>query len=193
MGVFATLLRVIGQVADDAANVLTELPVKMGAVAEDDAYSVTAVADADKVHLTTDLKRRLRALVGREAYNASWIDSADVAADANYPSDGGWDMNVFEHLTLTGKVVCGADNSSVLTIQVSNDEDATPANRDWQTIFVYDNNLDTNVNQIATGAGGTSQIALSLNGLGFRYVRAHYDTTIGTTNKDTVVLKARSS
>lgn len=288
MGIVATLLRTIGQVADDAANVVTELPIKVGAVADDvvaavadgdkvhlvtdllrklrvnaeggvadDAANVTTnfpvkvgavavtskpsavtandvvhlttteyrelrtvaggytlddaaadalaplklgaiadailstVSDGDMAHLVTDLYRRLRVAISRDYLEASWADLSNVAADAYYPSEDGFVLAAYDSVSLTGKVICGADNTSVLTIEATNDEDATPANRDWQTLYVYSNTLDTNINSIATGAGATSQIALSMNGLNFRYVRAKYDITRATTNNDTVILKAR--
>lgn len=185
------ICNVLGNVADgalaDASN-----PVKVGAVAEADAYGATAIHDTDLAQLTTDLKRRLRAITAGEFYETSWVDSADVSADAYYPAEAGFAVDCFHNLTITGLVTCGADNSSILTIQVTNDEDATPASRDWQTIFVKDNIIDENVNQIATAGGATSNICLSLNGLGFRYVRVYYNITVGTTNKDTLHLKVRA-
>jgi hypothetical protein len=173
-----------GSAADSLA------PVKIGAVAETTPAG-TGIADGDMVHHITDLYRRLRTVIARETLNASWVDSDSVEADAYYPSEGGLDLAAFETVTLTGKVICGADNTSVLTLQVTNDEDATPVNRDWITIYYYRNDTDANEASIATGAGATSTFAISLNGLDFRYVRAYYNTTIGTTNKDTVIIKGR--
>lgn len=188
MGALATLLRVIGQVADDAANVATELPLKIGAVADD---VVAAVADGDKVHLVTDLYRRLRAVVVPQVLTASWVDSSAVGADAYYPAEAGLDTDIYSTITLTGKVITGADNTSILTIEVTNDDDATPGNRDWKAIYVYDNAADSNVPSLTSAVGTTTTFAWSLNGLGFKYVRAKYDITKGTTNNDTVIIKAQ--
>jgi hypothetical protein len=178
---------VTGAIRDDAAA-NTSAPVKVGGVAD---AAVSAVADGDAVHFVTDLYRRQLVSSVTPFNNVNWVDSDQVAADAYYPSEGGLDLDIYRNVTVTGKVICGADNSSILTVQVTNDEDATPANRDWQTIYVYSNIGDANIASIATVAGATSQICLSLNGLGFRYVRILYNITVATTNKDTVILKAR--
>jgi hypothetical protein len=192
MCLWSSVIRTIGQVADDAANVAAELPLKLGAVAGTSPTAGTPVTAADKVHLLTDLLRRLRVAIAREYYEWSWVDSATVAADAYYPAEAGWTVEAFETLTLTGKIITGADNTSILTIEVSNDEDATPGNRDWKAIYWYDNAADGNINQLASLAGVTTTFAWSLNGLGFRYVRVKYDITRGTTNTDTVIIKARA-
>jgi hypothetical protein len=173
-----------GAVADSAN------PVKIGAVAET-TVAGTGVANADIVHLVTDLYRRLRVVQVPQVLTVSWADLSNVSADAYYPSEGGLDTDVYGTITLTGKVICGADNTSVLTIEVTNDEDATPGNRDWQAIYVYSNLTDDVLNQVATLAGATSQIAISLNDLGFKYVRAKYDITRPAANNDTVILKAQ--
>jgi len=176
-----------GMIADGAAATGFADPVQVGGVAD---VVLTAVDDGDVAHLVTDLYRRLR-ITYTEPALASWIDSAAVAADAYYPAEAGLDVDIYHNVTLTGKVITGADNTSVLTIEATNDEDATPANRDWVTIYVYDNKNDTNINQLASGVGVTTTFAWSLNGLGFKYVRANYNITRPAANNDTVIIKAR--
>jgi hypothetical protein len=241
MGAFATLLRVIGLVADDAANVATELPVKAGAVAVAVANPATVTA-ADKVHLTTDLTRRLRVLVEGDVADAgvataampiktggvaettpagtgvadadavhfttdllrrqrvakavehalgNWADLTNIGADGYYPSEGGLDLAAYSDVSITGKVICTASNSSALSFQATNDEDATPANRDWITLYVYRSDTNTVINTIATIAGATTTFAIALDKLDFKYFRVFNDMTVGGNPDSTLILKAR--
>lgn len=191
MGLGATLLRTIGQVADAAANVLTELPVKMGAVAES-VPAGTGIADGDKVHLITDLKRRLR--IATEYVEPSWSDAGSIGTDAYYPSEAGFAMEHYHGLTITGKIILGANWSSVLTVEVTNDEDATPGSRDWKTVY-FDNiaAATERVASLAISTAATEVIALRLPA-GYKYIRILHDLTAGgeVTASCTVILKARA-
>jgi hypothetical protein len=122
------MIRAIGQVADDAANVATELPLKVGAVAND---AVSEVADGDKVHLVTDLYRRLRVFAeGAAADNAAIVGNpipigGKVTTAAPSASDG--DV-LFLSLTTGGALrTSGSTTPAIATAALAAEDEGTEA------------------------------------------------------------------
>lgn len=195
-----------GGVADDAVDDGTN-PVKVGAVAD---AVLAVVADGDRVQLVTDLYRRLQAVIAGydsgantnrtyevsplnlQVLEESLVDATNVAVGTpNYPSDDGLVMMGYKDFSITGKFICGADNTVTVTVLGTNDEDATPANRDWIQLFAY--RVDTNavVNSIVCGVSTTVTFAWDFDNCNYRYVRVHLAITNAGALSNTIILKIR--
>jgi hypothetical protein len=194
---------VADDVADDGSN-----PVKMGAVAD---AVLSAVTDADRVQLITDLYRRLWVVIAGydsgsnanrvfevsplnlQVLEESLLDTTNhaVSAGISYPSDDGLVMMGYRDFSITGKFICGADNTVTLTIEGTNDEDATPANRDWIVLYAYRTDTNTVINSIACAASSTATFGWDFDNLNYRYVRARLVITNTGALSNTIILKIR--
>lgn len=113
------------------------------------------------------------------------LDGTDVAAATNYyPSTLGGSMAGFSDYSLTG-ILTDADNTLTLTLEVSNDEDASAAN--WAPAYFYDDAADVNVMEKKI-TNGSVLLALSLNSNKFKLYR--WKLVIGGAT-NTIVLKGR--
>ena len=196
-----------GGVADDAADDGSN-PVKIGGV----AYSVLAAATSgDRVQAAFDLYRRLWVVIAGydsgsnanrtfevaplnlQVLEESLLDAVNVAVGTlNYPSDDGLVMMGYKDLSLTGKFICGAgDNAVTMIVQGTNDEDPTPANRDWITLYSYRTDTNAVVNSIACAAGNTATFAWDFDEINYRYVRVNIVTANTGALSNTEIVKIR--
>ena len=109
-----------------------------------------------------------------------------AAATTNYPSDSGLTIDGYKAFSISGALI-DADGTIDLRVYVTNDEDATPANRDW--IQIYGNSLDTNttINEI-TVTNASLYYAWAFEDVNFKYLRVQIENS-GATN--TIRIKAR--
>jgi hypothetical protein len=123
----------------------------------------------------------------------SLVDAVNHAASAgiNYPSDDGLVMMGYKDFSITGKFICGADNTVAMTVWGTNDEDATPANRDWIQIYGYRSDTNAVVNSIANAASTTTTFGLDFDNCNYRYVRVNLVIVNGGVLSNTIVIKIR--
>lgn len=196
-----------GGVADDAADDGSN-PVKMGAVAD---AVLTTVADGDRAQLVTDLYRRLWTVIAGydsgsnanrtfeiaplnlQVLEESLVDSANHAASAgiSYPSDDGLVMMGYKDFSITGKFIAGADNTVTMTVEGTNDEDATPANRDWIVLYAYRTDTNAVVNSVAVAASATATFGWDFDNCNYRYIRVRLVIVNGGVLSNTVIIKIR--
>jgi hypothetical protein len=128
-----------------------------------------------------------QAPLNKQAYVESSVDTTNVAAGTNYyPSSDGQLMFGYKDLSLTGKFI-DADGTITMTIEVTNDDDATPANRDWIQIYGYDVKNNTTTNSW-TVTDDTLTFAVDFDNLNFKYYRVVMVNN-GATN--TAIIKQR--
>jgi hypothetical protein len=172
-------------VADGGIN-----PLKMGAIAD---AVLSALADGQTAHLVTDLFRRLWVTVYGQVLDTSLVDTVDHAASAgiSYPSDGGMEMDGYKDLSFTGKFICGADNTVAFTVEGTNDEDATPANRDWIVLYAYRTDTNAVVNSISNAASTTTTFGWDFDNCNYKYMRIRLVIVNGGVLSNTIIVKAR--
>jgi hypothetical protein len=196
-----------GGVADDAADDGTN-PIKIGAVAD---AVLAAAADGDRVQLVTDLYRRLWVVIAGydsgsnanrtfeiaplnlQVLEESLLDTTNhaVSAGISYPSDDGLVMMGYKDFSITGKFIAGADNTVTMTVEGTNDEDATPANRDWIVLYAYRTDTNTVVNSVAVAASATATFGWDFDNCNYRYIRVRLVIVNGGVLSNTVIIKIR--
>lgn len=93
-------------------------------------------------------------------------------------------MDQYKHLSLTGKFI-DADNKIVMTIEATNDEDQTNADR----VQVYAKNWNTGFEENQrVASNGTLTFALSLEHFNFQYFRIK---VVNLDNTNTCIIKYR--
>lgn len=114
------------------------------------------------------------------------VDTTNVAVDTHYyPSPTGALMDGRRDLSLSGKLI-DANGTLTLTVEMTNDEDAT--NADWIQVYGRDDKNDDNVNEI-TVTNGTVTFALSFNNANFKRYRS---ALVASGNTNTVIIKGRN-
>ena len=196
-----------GGVADDTADDGSN-PIKTGGVAD---AVLSVVTDGDRVQFVTDLYRRLWVVIAGydsgsnanrtfevsplnlQVLEESLVDTTNhaVSAGIQYPSADGLVMMGYKDFSITGKFICGADNTITLTIQGTNDEDATPASRDWITLYAYRTDTNTVVNSIANPVSTTTTFAWDFDNCNYRYIRINLVITNVGALSNTIILKIR--
>lgn len=148
----------------------------------------------DKAHTASTNSTRTEEVdpLNLQAVNYNLVDTTNVAAATNYyPSSDGIEMAGARQLSITGKFI-DADGTMTLSLEVSNDEDATPANRDWIAASLLATDLKTGV-QVITAAltvtNGTLTFGLLYKDLNVKYARIVM-VNDGATN--TAIIKARA-
>ena len=117
--------------------------------------------------------------------NSVDVDTTNVTAGTHYyPSSTGGTMDGYKGSSLTGKLL-DLDDTLTLTLQVSNDEDAT--NADWNDVYFYDDNAGSNTNSKSCSSS-TTLLSLSMNNNFFR--RYRWKLVVSTAT-NTVILKER--
>jgi len=107
-------------------------------------------------------------------------DAVDIAAGTHYyPSESGGTMDGYKHYNANGNYI-DPDGTITVTFEVTNDDDTTPGNRVWSSIYWYDAILDSNVNTY-TATNGTITFDMSIDFLNKRYYR-HKVVNNGATN-----------
>jgi hypothetical protein len=162
----------------DASFLATDLSYRLLILGSDKSYS--AAANAFRFYEIDGIPNQV--------YEDSLADTTNVGAAAvNYPSDDGLLMYGCRDFSLTGKLI---DADATLTIKVfaTNDEDPTPASRDFVQLYGYRSDTNTIVNSISCPST-TVTFAWDFDNLNYKYVRVNFDPGGGATN--TVILKAR--
>jgi hypothetical protein len=184
-----------GAVADTS-----ELPNVVGASVQD-----AALAAGDTAYVTADSALYLcivdtvgsalwvSLLTGGRVLETPLVDTTDHATSAgiSYPDDSGLEMEGYRDLSFTGKFICGANNTISFTVEGTNDEDATPANRDWISIYAYRSDANTVVNSIACGSAATVTFGWDFDNCNYKYVRVRLVITNTGVLSNTVVIIAR--
>lgn len=112
-------------------------------------------------------------------------DGTNLAAGTNYyPASTGASMDGYKGLSFTGKLI-DADSTVTVTIEATNDEDAT--NADWIQVYFTDVKNDTTVNSISV-SDGTTTFAIKLTDFNYSLFRVKVVTTDAT---NTVIIKQR--
>lgn len=117
----------------------------------------------------------------------SLVDTTNVTVQTFYPSSDGMQMLGYADLSLTGKLIQGDAVETKLTVWATNDEDSTPANRDWVYLYGYNWGTNTTVTGVTANAS-TTTFAWQFSNLNFKYVRCQVDPGDAT---NTVIIKAR--
>ena len=119
----------------------------------------------------------------------SIVDTTNVATGTYYPSADGSALGRYNNLMLTGKLIDGAAETTTMTVELTNDEDSTTANRDWVQIYGYDAKNNTTVNsQAATNE--TTTFAWNFNKINAKYVRYKIVSSAAT---NTVIIKQKKT
>lgn len=145
----------------------------------------------DKAHTAATNSDRVEEVdpLNLQDVDISFFDTTNLGAGPTYaPSSDGYPLSGAKHLSLTGKGVEADAEDNTFTVWVTNDEDVTPANRDWIQIYGYDAKNDADVNSVVFNAA-TVTYALSFDVLNFKYVRVQFVGGASATN--TVICKGR--
>lgn len=123
----------------------------------------------------------------------SLLDTTNLAVGAAYyyPADAGLAGENYKDYSITGKMICGADNTLSIEVQGTNDEDATPANRDWKVCYGYDTGNNAVVNVFNCAASTTVVFAFDLDNWNYKYFRVHVTVTNAGVLSNTVIIKLR--
>jgi len=114
----------------------------------------------------------------------SIADTTNVATGTYYPAVTGMPVGIYKNLSVTGKLIDGAAETTTLTIEATNDEDT---GGDWVQINMYDVKNDAIVNSIAA-TNQTMTYALMFDSFNFLHVRFLITATAAT---NTVIIKLR--
>lgn len=127
--------------------------------------------------------------LNQQVLEESWADTTNVGAGPTYyPSADGAAMIGYNDISFTGKFIEADAENNTLTIEGTNDEDATSTNRDWITLYGYRPDTDTIVASIGCNAT-TTTYAWDFDNCNYKYVRAKFVGGASATN--TVIIKAR--
>jgi len=156
--------------------------------ASGDAYEVGINNQKKGYDSSLDLlKTNVQNQVYARNVTESIVDTTDVAAADNYyPSASGSTMYGYRSLSATGKFI-DADGTVTMTMEGTNDEDATAANRDWISVYGYDAKNDSTVNTF-TVTNGTVTFAWDFDNFNYKYYR-YKVVNNGATN--TFIIKQR--
>lgn len=118
---------------------------------------------------------------------ASIVDTTNVATGTYYPAATGLAFGAYKNLSITGKLIDGAGETTTLTWEVSNDEDTAAA--DWVGVYGYDAVTDTTINSVAA-TDATTLFAIDFDNFNYRNIRFKITATAAT---NTVIVKIRRS
>jgi len=114
-----------------------------------------------------------------------FIDTTNVLAATNYyPSATGMSIDTFKNQSITGAMI-DADGTMTLTVEATNDDDTTNANR--VQIYMFDDKANAKANSRAV-TSGTLTLALSFVDFNYQFFRIKMVNN-GATN--TFILKGR--
>lgn len=156
-----------------------------------DTYEVGVNAQQKAYDSTLDITKTIeQSPLSAKYVLDSLIDTTNVAAGTNYyPSTTGMAMDGFSALSFSGKFI-DADNTTTMTIEATNDEDAATA--DWQEVTKCFNDDNSG---IATSAGATIQASSStklftISRTAFNYSLFRIKIVTGDAT-NTIIVKAR--
>jgi len=115
----------------------------------------------------------------------SVFDGINVPTGTLFPNASGIALGEYHHISLTGSLIDGVGETTVLTVEATNDENPTTAN--WVTIYGYDSRVHLWVN-LQTITNGTLVFAWDFDYVNYKYARLRIVTTAAT---NTVIIKAR--
>jgi len=103
-------------------------------------------------------------------------ESTNLTAATHYfPSEDGFTPDPHNDYSYTGELEeADVGETITMTLEITNDADTTPSNRTWGTAYFYDDENDTNINEIkvtGTGAADVKEFFVSLNKLNNHKVR----------------------
>jgi hypothetical protein len=125
--------------------------------------------------------------INYQCVEESLVDAINTAgATIYYPSSLGATMLGYRNLSLSGKLI-DADATLPMTLEVTNDEDAT--NADWIQVYGYDAKNNSLVNSISA-VSGTTTFEWDFDNLNVRFWRVKVVPTDAT---NTMIIKARRS
>jgi len=135
---------------------------------------------------TTDTTKTVNQSPDRASYvQDSLLDTTNVTAATNYyPSTLGMSMDGFKDLSLTGKFI-DADNTTTMTVEATNDEDAT--NADWVQVYGFDTKGNAMTNSVVA-ASTTTTFAWDFDNLNYSLFRVK---VVNGDNTNTMIIKAR--
>ena len=110
------------------------------------------------------------------------VDTTNITTESWYPGTNGYSMAGYSNMSLTGKMI-DADGEMTLSVQVTNDDDATAANRDWITVYGSRNDTNTVVNSIPFTASTvtTNTYALLYDVFNWKYFRVYFSCSLAAT------------
>ena len=154
--------------------------------AASDTYRVGLSAQRKSVTVATNSNRSEEVSpLSQQVVEESLVDTTNVAAGTvYYPSSLGMAMLGYKDFSLTGKLI-DADNTLPMTVEITNDEDAT--NADWIQAYGYDVKNNTTVNSFSA-VSGTTTFAWDFDNLNVRFVRVKI---VPADSVNTVIIKAR--
>lgn len=172
-----------------SSNVIT---VAGATFSSDDVFVVVTNIPRDKTYVDKDLgglRNYDQTPLNKQAIdNPAQTDTTNISATTYTGTSDGIDLTGLGqyHLSVTGKYI-DADGTLTGYLEVTNDEDSTPGNRDWIKVYGMDNKNDTSANEVSV-TNGTKTFAMSFDGLRFKYAR-WVTTQTGATN--TVIVKMK--
>jgi len=105
----------------------------------------------------------------------SLAEAVNMAANTYYyPAEAGQLQNPYKNVSLNGAITCGADNTAVVTLEGTNDEDATPANRKWAPLQGYSHGTyspNSIIAALTCAVSTTILFAWDLDNLNYKYFR----------------------
>ena len=175
---------------------LTNVSVAAGVITLADSPVVFDTGDVVVVYLAgpkksydvdLDLQKTQEQSPLNEQYvEASIVDTTNVATGTYYPAATGMPFGAYKNLSLTGKLIDGAAETTTLTIEVTNDEDTAG---DWIQIYGYNTKTNAMVNLISA-LNQTTTFAWDFDGFNYRHLRLLITATAAT---NTVIIKMRRS
>ena len=191
-GVFAGLYNGRGGVSITcAANVITVAGAGTPFVNTDTVYDVNVIAQRKAYDPTTDTTKITNQSPDSNKFmQDSPQDTTNVTTGTvYYPSTLGASMDGYSALSVSGKII-DADNTTTITIEATNDEDAT--NADWvdvTKVFNDDNaGVATSIGASITVTNATKTFAVSKTMFNYSLYRFKLVTGDST---NTVIIKTR--
>jgi hypothetical protein len=168
------------------ADVLTVTGATFGAT--DTFLVATNVVATGGYDETLDLiKVQEQYPLNHEYVEASIADTTNVATGTYYPASTGLAFGAYKNLSITGKLIDGAGETTTLSWEVSNDEDTAAA--DWTPCYAYESVTDSTVLSVSA-TNETKLYAVDFDDFNYRYIRFKIVTSAST---NTVIIKIRRS
>ena len=152
----------------------------------DTIYDVNVIGPKKAYDNTLDVLKGIeQAPLSSQYVLDSLLDTTNVTAATNYyPSATGMAMDGFRDMSLTGQLI-DSDSTTTMTLEVTNDEDATNAN--WQQIYGYDSIGNVNINSVIC-ASTTKNFAWNFDNFNFSLFRVKI---VNGDNTNTMIVKCR--
>lgn len=123
------------------------------------------------------------------------LDTTNLAIGAAYyyPSTDGYTGDNFKDFSLTGKLICGADNTVTVSVEGTNDTDTVAANRDYYAIYGYDSYRNAVSNSMPCPASTTYPLLWDFDNINYKYFRVKVVVTNAGPGalSNTIILMAR--